>query len=160
MYGWLSFFFFFFSSRRRHTRFDCDWSSDVCSSDLVGLARSRLARSRDHLAAIAGAAAVPGVRAPRGAGVPRALSRAVGRGRARLAPAIRSWPAGQDLRSRRSRAFHGRRVIRHRANPPALEPAQDPVAEEDVDCVDRSLADEDTEQEFLEIDLQGPAYVT
>src|SRR6266853_5044802 len=27
-------FFFFFSSRRRHTRFDCDWSSDVCSSDL------------------------------------------------------------------------------------------------------------------------------
>src|SRR2546430_903233 len=27
---------FFFSSRRRHTRFDCDWSSDVCSSDLTG----------------------------------------------------------------------------------------------------------------------------
>src|SRR2546430_6143547 len=23
----------FFSSKRRHTRFDCDWSSDVCSSD-------------------------------------------------------------------------------------------------------------------------------
>src|SRR6266853_4037062 len=29
------FVFFVFSSRRRHTRFDCDWSSDVCSSDLV-----------------------------------------------------------------------------------------------------------------------------
>src|SRR6476661_11247312 len=29
-------FFFFFSSRRRHTRFKCDWSSDVCSSDLAG----------------------------------------------------------------------------------------------------------------------------
>src|SRR2546430_85699 len=28
-------FYFFFSSRRRHTRFDCDWSSDVCSSDLL-----------------------------------------------------------------------------------------------------------------------------
>src|SRR2546430_6883445 len=28
-------FLFFFSSRRRHTRFDCDWSSDVCSSDLI-----------------------------------------------------------------------------------------------------------------------------
>src|SRR5207237_3166339 len=28
-YSW-----FFFSSRRRHTRFKCDWSSDVCSSDL------------------------------------------------------------------------------------------------------------------------------
>src|SRR5256886_15490388 len=32
----ISFFCFFFSSRRRHTRFDCDWSSDVCSSDLYG----------------------------------------------------------------------------------------------------------------------------
>src|SRR5260370_3114719 len=29
-----SLFIFFFSSRRRHTRFKCDWSSDVCSSDL------------------------------------------------------------------------------------------------------------------------------
>src|SRR5438034_8323836 len=28
-------FVFFFSSRRRHTRSLCDWSSDVCSSDLV-----------------------------------------------------------------------------------------------------------------------------
>src|SRR2546430_8637757 len=37
-------FFFFFSSRRRHTRFDCDWSSDVCSSDLD---RQRL-ECRDH----------------------------------------------------------------------------------------------------------------
>src|SRR5437588_11036346 len=27
-------FLFFFSSRRRHTRSLCDWSSDVCSSDL------------------------------------------------------------------------------------------------------------------------------
>src|SRR2546430_12602119 len=32
-------FFFFFSSRRRHTRFDCDWSSDVCSSDLDRISR-------------------------------------------------------------------------------------------------------------------------
>src|SRR5215211_4324122 len=29
------FIFFFFSSRRRHTRSLCDWSSDVCSSDLL-----------------------------------------------------------------------------------------------------------------------------
>src|SRR5688572_11845299 len=39
------YFFFFFSSRRRHTRFDCDWSSDVCSSDLcraTALAATRL----------------------------------------------------------------------------------------------------------------------
>src|SRR5260221_6829522 len=30
-----SFVSFFFSSRRRHTRSLCDWSSDVCSSDLT-----------------------------------------------------------------------------------------------------------------------------
>src|SRR6266568_6832922 len=36
-------FFFFFSSRRRHTRWNCDWSSDVCSSDL-GLLGERLVR--------------------------------------------------------------------------------------------------------------------
>src|SRR2546426_9215576 len=28
-------YFFFFSSRRRHTRLQGDWSSDVCSSDLL-----------------------------------------------------------------------------------------------------------------------------
>src|SRR5438034_4153326 len=33
--------FFFFSSRRRHTRSLCDWSSDVCSSDLENPARHR-----------------------------------------------------------------------------------------------------------------------
>src|SRR2546422_11192092 len=31
-------FFFFFSSRRRHTRCSRDWSSDVCSSDLMSRA--------------------------------------------------------------------------------------------------------------------------
>src|SRR5205814_6752788 len=31
--------FFFFSSRRRHTRCLSDWSSDVCSSDLVSVGR-------------------------------------------------------------------------------------------------------------------------
>src|SRR5260370_2310866 len=35
-------FDFFFSSRRRHTRFKCDWSSDVCSSDL-GFSENTLA---------------------------------------------------------------------------------------------------------------------
>src|SRR5688572_31708935 len=37
--------FFFFSSRRRHTRFDCDWSSDVCSSDLARHRPRRVVRS-------------------------------------------------------------------------------------------------------------------
>src|SRR5207253_3825424 len=32
------FFVFFFSSRRRHTRWPRDWSSDVCSSDLLAFA--------------------------------------------------------------------------------------------------------------------------
>src|SRR5690606_39881703 len=32
---------FFFSSRRRHTRFSRDWSSDVCSSDLLSGMRFR-----------------------------------------------------------------------------------------------------------------------
>src|SRR5438034_10875750 len=47
--------FFFFSSRRRHTRSLCDWSSDVCSSDLL-LSPSApancappLRRASDHL---------------------------------------------------------------------------------------------------------------
>src|SRR5271166_4938305 len=31
----VSIYFFFFSSRRRHTRWPRDWSSDVCSSDLL-----------------------------------------------------------------------------------------------------------------------------
>src|SRR5256885_10139118 len=34
---------FFFSSRRRHTRLQGDWSSDVCSSDLVVLLRGAIA---------------------------------------------------------------------------------------------------------------------
>src|SRR5205085_4156909 len=42
---------FFFSSRRRHTRFDCDWSSDVCSSDLKLTSRLRALKDvRDRLA--------------------------------------------------------------------------------------------------------------
>src|SRR5690606_40374766 len=35
--------FFFLSSRRRHTRFPRDWSSDVCSSDLIKGTRPRSA---------------------------------------------------------------------------------------------------------------------
>src|SRR5437762_4002833 len=35
------FFFFFFSSRRRHTRYIGDWSSDVCSSDLMDAATGK-----------------------------------------------------------------------------------------------------------------------
>src|SRR5438034_11137908 len=43
------FCFFFFSSRRRHTRSLCDWSSDVCSSDLFSLQRKRCLQSNGSL---------------------------------------------------------------------------------------------------------------
>src|SRR3990167_5960603 len=57
---------FFFSSRRRHTRFDCDWSSDVCSSDLLDPGRmDRLEEEADKNAGKEGA-------------VRKASSRAVG----------------------------------------------------------------------------------
>src|SRR6267142_6070272 len=38
--------YFFFSSRRRHTRLTCDWSSDVCSSDLATVGRAAAVHSR------------------------------------------------------------------------------------------------------------------
>src|SRR5436189_3240388 len=50
-------FFFFFSSRRRHTRYIGDWSSDVCSSDLIN------AMSEGHDHGVDGFAANPGLNA-------------------------------------------------------------------------------------------------
>src|SRR2546430_3575899 len=43
---------FFFSSRRRHTRFDCDWSSDVCSSDLKTVTAFEPSKHRKPVLAI------------------------------------------------------------------------------------------------------------
>src|SRR6266480_4713244 len=43
-------YFFFFSSRRRHTRLTCDWSSDVCSSDLQADSMSQAMLRKDHAA--------------------------------------------------------------------------------------------------------------
>src|SRR5689334_24421062 len=57
---------FFFSSRRRHTRWNCDWSSDVCSSDLrqveAGAAPQGevAAVALQHGDAVGGAVAAPG----------------------------------------------------------------------------------------------------
>src|SRR5205807_3104980 len=51
----LSFFFFFFSSRRRHTRLQGDWSSDVCSSDLLAYRPAyvpRIASTSSYTAAV------------------------------------------------------------------------------------------------------------
>src|SRR5260221_679489 len=41
---------FFFSSRRRHTRSLCDWSSDVCSSDLIDEVKALARRCEGPLA--------------------------------------------------------------------------------------------------------------
>src|SRR5262245_64449853 len=49
--------FFFFSSRRRHTRCLSDWSSDVCSSDLV------VDRDVDEVLLLGGGASRGGLRA-------------------------------------------------------------------------------------------------
>src|SRR5262249_60589314 len=48
--------FFFFSSRRRHTRLVSDWSSDVCSSDLMSNVTALLADGRPYHEAGAGEA--------------------------------------------------------------------------------------------------------
>src|SRR5882672_8697457 len=56
-------FCFFFSSRRRHTRSLCDWSSDVCSSDLFEsnelLTYSRLLSGVSFIICACGMATVP-----------------------------------------------------------------------------------------------------
>src|SRR6266704_3910642 len=53
-----SFFFFFFSSRRRHTRSKRDWSSDVCSSDLIA---ARLRRGEVPVLLVANKVDGPGL---------------------------------------------------------------------------------------------------
>src|SRR5256885_3671441 len=58
-------FFFFFSSRRRHTRLQGDWSSDVCSSDLVlhdELAHAQQPAARPRLVALLRREVVPELR--------------------------------------------------------------------------------------------------
>src|SRR2546426_6940399 len=54
---------FFFSSRRRHTRLQGDWSSDVCSSDLLAQRRRTQhpsAVAGEHPFDLVGAAALEG----------------------------------------------------------------------------------------------------
>src|SRR3712207_5968633 len=45
-------FVFFFSSRRRHTRYWRDWSSDVCSSDLVNAVQGAAHAGASHVIAV------------------------------------------------------------------------------------------------------------
>src|SRR5690606_39691645 len=58
--------FFFFSSRRRHTRFSRDWSSDVCSSDLLLQAAGGEEQARSKLSSLRlGARLVSRIAAPK-----------------------------------------------------------------------------------------------
>src|SRR6266850_2919244 len=54
------FFFFFFSSRRRHTRLQGDWSSDVCSSDLLTCSSRQARTQRVHWMQESRLTAIPG----------------------------------------------------------------------------------------------------
>src|SRR5689334_24606067 len=97
------FFFFFFSSRRRHTRWNCDWSSDVCSSDLLkrlcALTDGNLSR---HLDVLQEAGLVEAWRGTEG-GRPQTLYRLTPEGRARFRSEERR--VGKECRSRWS-AYH------------------------------------------------------
>src|SRR5690242_4293063 len=53
-------FEFFFSSRRRHTSLTCDWSSDVCSSDLLPVEVTVNGKSAEVLAAVGYPGAIGG----------------------------------------------------------------------------------------------------
>src|SRR5690606_40409349 len=74
VYGMQSYGRCFFSSRRRHTRFSRDWSSDVCSSVLVGAgagegrddAAGPLVAGGGELRGVPGAAVDAGVGGQRG----------------------------------------------------------------------------------------------
>src|SRR5690625_7359047 len=52
--------FFFFSSRRRHTRWPRDWSSDVCSSDLIRASTASLTGLTADSSFEVGCAFIPG----------------------------------------------------------------------------------------------------
>src|SRR5437763_2270476 len=67
-------FSFFFSSRRRHTRYIGDWSSDVCSSDLVGN-RAVLVRAGHAVDAKAPGRVMVAERAPHPRGLDEQLDR-------------------------------------------------------------------------------------
>src|SRR2546422_4662156 len=91
------FFFFFFSSRRRHTRCSRDWSSDVCSSDLLHLFGG--ARAPESEVRLPGAAEWPAVRADVD-GLPRPEREGQARQRVQ-GSARRHHPRGRRVRRRR-----------------------------------------------------------
>src|SRR5712692_1433675 len=101
--GALIIYFFFFSRRRRHTRWNCDWSSDVCSSDLLDAPQ----RAPEE----AFAAPFPEV-TRRPPGGRSALVVVAGRGWERVDDGERLHHLGplQDRRRRRRRRWFGREL--------------------------------------------------
>src|SRR2546426_11248089 len=89
--------FFFFSSRRRHTRLQGDWSSDVCSSDLVTVVGTS-------------GGATPEVIGDAGVVVPGDDPLALSAALRRLAAADQRRPLAQAGRARAVRPFSGDRV--------------------------------------------------
>src|SRR2546427_10530665 len=92
--------FFFFSSRRRHTRFDCDWSSDVCSSDLSAATATVAVAALGPAAAIGRGAPVGGrglvAAGERGAGEGRVGEEGRARGGPYLLKKKKRWRCGSD----------------------------------------------------------------
>src|SRR4051812_50065849 len=106
--------FFFFSSRRRHTILTCDWSSDVCSSDLNEAEPFRCAQGAEGLRATDAAERLGLVQHPRLASRLRSEERRVGKEcRSRWAPyhlkkkTRERWCGGGSARSGRGRARGG-----------------------------------------------------
>src|SRR5260370_1728012 len=96
---------FFFSSRRRHTRFKCDWSSDVCSSDLkVRVSTSELTQTVRAVSLFArDSANVIRVKAQAGSLILSATTNEVGDSRAEMAADV----DGSDIQI----AFNARYVL-------------------------------------------------
>src|SRR5437588_895862 len=130
------FFFFFFSSRRRHTRSLCDWSSDVCSSDLLGMLPQPLRCLL--LCALPGAVHRTGKTvaggACRGAAEPRAAARRLVRSR-HAASAHRR--AHRRRRARHARALHGEGLDAGGAAVPAHRQPRRHERRRDDDPIDR-----------------------
>src|SRR3712207_9515471 len=92
--------FFFFSSRRRHTRYWRDWSSDVCSSDLL------LAGIDVPVLAISSTGSVPWL-----ASAAEAVAAAVPDGRHRSLDRSEERRVGKECRSRWS-PYHYKKTTR------------------------------------------------
>src|SRR4029077_20663764 len=89
--------FFFCSSRRRHTRFKCDWSSDVCSSDLCWL-HGMLKVSKRYLLQVAARNLGLIMRKLFGMGTPRGLQKEGGATSPAYLLMLTLWRALQPIR--------------------------------------------------------------